>query len=339
MLIAERVSPEGPELLQIEKLYFSQEISTEESQQEIEMTKKCLEQNVTVEAIAQATLIRESDLNFLVQEMPFIFTDFRKKVEARLKIQAPAEPPAKWPRNLLPRPRELEHESVLKFSGGETAALKRLNEFIWKTDSVQNYKESRNGLLELNDSSKFSPWLSQGCLSPRKIYSELKTYEEHICKNDSTYWLFFELLWRDYFKFFSQKFGRQIFLEAGVRVSPSYKPVKDEREYLNWMEGQTSEPFVNAKMLELKHTGWMSNRGRQNVASFLFHQLKLPWTWGAKYFEKMLLDYDPDVNWGNWLYFSGKGSDPRARLFNIRGQADRYDPDQKYQKQWLKGEV
>jgi deoxyribodipyrimidine photo-lyase len=79
----------------------------------------------------------------------------------------------------------------------------------------------------------------------------------------------------------------------------------------------------------------MSNRGRQNVASFLMHDLKLPWTWGARYFEEKLIDYDPDLNWGNWLYFSGYGSDPRSRKFNIKSQAETYDPAGEYRRKWL----
>ena len=92
-------------------------------------------------------------------------------------------------------------------------------------------------------------------------------------------------------------------------------------------------------MNELNSTGWMSNRGRQNVASYLIHDLGLNWTWGASYFEKKLIDYDPDVNWGNWLYLSGRGSDPRARKFNTQKQAMTYDPNGEYQKRWDKNHL
>jgi deoxyribodipyrimidine photo-lyase len=87
-------------------------------------------------------------------------------------------------------------------------------------------------------------------------------------------------------------------------------------------------------MNELNQTGWMSNRGRQNVASYLIHDLGVNWTWGAAYFEEMLIDYDPDSNWGNWLYLSGRGSDPRARKFNTALQAETYDPDFRYRTLW-----
>ena len=87
-------------------------------------------------------------------------------------------------------------------------------------------------------------------------------------------------------------------------------------------------------MKELLQTGFMSNRGRQNVASFLVHQLQLDWRLGAEYFESQLLDYDVSSNWGNWAYVAGVGTDPRERIFNSSKQALMYDPDQKFQNLW-----
>jgi len=100
--------------------------------------------------------------------------------------------------------------------------------------------------------------------------------------------------------------------------------------------GQTDDQFVNANMNELRMTGWMSNRGRQNVASYLIHQLGLDWRLGARWFEQQLIDYDPCSNYGNWLYLSGFGSDPRPnRIFNVAKQASIYDANQEYRKLWL----
>ena len=88
-------------------------------------------------------------------------------------------------------------------------------------------------------------------------------------------------------------------------------------------------------MLELKKTGWMSNRGRQNVASYFSKNLMLDWRIGAAYFESLLIDYDVHSNYGNWMYVSGVGNDPRDRTFNVKLQAQRYDADRKYQRLWL----
>jgi len=88
-------------------------------------------------------------------------------------------------------------------------------------------------------------------------------------------------------------------------------------------------------MIELAETGWMSNRGRQNVASYLVHELGIDWRWGAAYFESLLIDYDPSSNYGNWMYVAGVGNDPRARVFSMERQAQQYDPKGLHQQTWL----
>ena len=110
---------------------------------------------------------------------------------------------------------------------------------------------------------------------------------------------------------------------------------EDADTFKRWCEGNTGQPFVDANMIELNATGFMSNRGRQIVASFLAHDLKVNWTWGASYFESLLIDYDPCSNWGNWNYVAGVGNDPRKdRYFNVESQAARYDPKNEYVKLW-----
>jgi deoxyribodipyrimidine photo-lyase len=103
-----------------------------------------------------------------------------------------------------------------------------------------------------------------------------------------------------------------------------------------WKNGETGEPFVDANMKELLLTGYMSNRGRQNTASYLMHDMGINWTWGASWFENRLVDYDPSSNWLNWAYIAGVGNDPKnGRKFNIESQAERYDPKGKYVSFWL----
>ena len=101
-----------------------------------------------------------------------------------------------------------------------------------------------------------------------------------------------------------------------------------------WCNGKTKHEFINSNMNELNKSGWMSNRGRQNVASYFAKDLKINWIIGAAYFESMLIDYDVHSNYGNWMYVSGVGNDPRDRKFNVRLQAERYDSNGKYQRMW-----
>lgn len=224
--------------------------------------------------------------------------------------------------------------AALPFRGGAQAAYERLVHYFWNTQSLSRYKETRNGLIGADYSSKLSPWLANGSISARAIYHEVEQYEAEIGANDSTYWLKFELLWREYFKFVAMKHGRRIFSPGGIQGK---KVVwKDDPQlFRQWACGSTGDRFVDANMRELLYTGFMSNRGRQNVASYFVHQLRQDWRKGAAWFESLLLDYDVASNYGNWMYAAGLGNDPRDRVFNTGRQASMYDPDGAYRNLWL----
>jgi deoxyribodipyrimidine photo-lyase len=239
----------------------------------------------------------------------------------------------------------------ISFEGGETAALKRLQHYLWDSDAVQTYKETRNQSLGMDYSTKFSPYLSLGCLSPRKVYWELQKYESERVGNESTYWVIFELLWRDFWKFAGVKYGNGLFYldgplhlrsknmsrstdGKGSSYSRSWK--NDPITFEQWTTGQTGIPWVDAGMRELNATGFMSNRLRQNVASFLSLSLGMDWRLGAAYFESLLIDHDVQSNYGNWQYVAGVGTDPRDhRKFNMIKQAKDYDPRGDYVQTWI----
>lgn len=294
-------------------------------------------------------LYHTQDLPMPVHHTPDTFTQFRKENENITPVRMPHPTPSAFP----PLPIEIERgdipqlsdfglptiepdsRSMTTFKGGEREGLKRLRYYLWETDLIKSYKETRNGMIGSDYSSKFSPWLAQGCLSPKLIYHEIKRYEQERGGNESTYWMFFELLWRDYFRLLGKKYTNRIFLKSG----PQHKPLKHLRNnqemFQLWAEGNTGVPFIDANMNELNATGYMSNRGRQNVASFLIKDLKVNWQMGAEYFESQLLDYDPCSNWGNWNYVAGVGSDPREdRYFNILTQAKNYDPRGEFVRLW-----
>jgi len=290
-----------------------------------------------------------ADLPFPISHCPDTFSQFRKEVEKFITVRTPIEfstskisSPDKLPDNgTIPELSEFgweegrtEGQFVLK--GGESEGLKALNYYLWESDNIASYKETRNGLLGRDYSSKFSAYLSQGCLSPKQVYYELKRYEKERTKNKSTYWLVFELLWRDFFRVMAKKHGNLIFQIEGTKADgpPQYF---EKPELLDkWCSARTGIPFIDANMRELNATGFMSNRGRQNVASFLVNDLQLNWILGAEYFESLLIDYDPTSNYGNWNYIAGVGSDPREdRYFNIASQARRYDPEAAYIRYWI----
>jgi deoxyribodipyrimidine photo-lyase len=231
----------------------------------------------------------------------------------------------------------IDSRAVLQFKGGETKAIARLNHYFFETKCISEYKETRNGLVGANYSSKFSAWLALGCISPRFIYDELKKYETQFEANESTYWLVFELLWRDYFRFMMKKYNSKFFQQSGIQDKGIIVNKHNTHQLQEWIVGKTGVDFVDANMKELKLTGFMSNRGRQNVASYLCNDLKLDWRFGAAYFEQQLIDYDVCSNWGNWAYLAGVGNDPRGnRYFNINKQSTDYDKNKKYRDLWLK---
>lgn len=183
--------------------------------------------------------------------------------------------------------------------GGESEALERLEHYTFGTENLSGYRWSRNKSLGLDYSSKFSPYLAVGSLSPRTIYETVKQYEQTVTKNQSTWWLIFELVWRDYFTFKGMRFGNLIFMTEGFK-SKSLDFENHQGKFSRWKDGKTGIPFIDAHIRQLNQTGYMSNRGRVNCSSYFIHDLKIDWTWGAAYFESKLIDYDVTSNWLNW---------------------------------------
>lgn len=304
--------------------------------------------NITFNEIYDQFLFHPSDIPYSdFNKIPEVFTEFRKKCEKESKIRPCVEIVAKPAENLIETSNiipsledlglesfKLDKNSAFPFRGGETAALKRIENYFFETENLSVYKKTRNGLIGESYSSKLSAWLANGSVSARTIYWEIQNYEREVCKNEDTYWLVFELIWRDYFKYVSLKHGEKIFKLDGI-LGNQYEWKSNEKALRQWINGNTREPFVNANMIELQRTGFMSNRGRQNVASYWAKEWEQDWRVAAAYFESMLIDYDVHSNYGNWMYNAGVGNDPRDRKFNIRRQAEMYDANGKYQKLWL----
>jgi len=331
------------------KVFAKKEVSYEEKQTEEKVRDALFKLKCELKTFSTSTLYHAEDLPFSIKDIPDVFTNFRKKTEKDAAIRTAFEAPnqiksLEIPVLNLPTLDELglefiniDSRAVIQFKGGETEAIKRLNYYFFESKCISNYKETRNGMVGADYSSKFSAWLALGCISPRFIYDELKKYELQFGANQSTYWLIFELLWRDYFRFMMKKHNAKFFQQAGIQDKGMSINKHNTQELQKWINGETDVDFVDANMIELKHTGFMSNRGRQNVASYLCNDLKLDWRYGAAYFEQQLIDYDVCSNWGNWAYLAGVGNDPRGnRYFNIEKQAADYDKDKKYRNLWLK---
>ncbi|KAH7037527.1 DNA photolyase, FAD-binding/Cryptochrome [Microdochium trichocladiopsis] len=264
--------------------------------------------------------------------------------------------------NLPPYPEGAE--TAHPFSGGETAGLERLDALI-KKGHANTYKTTRNGLLGEEFSTKLSAYLAQGCITARQVHAALVEFEEGNNKdfatvdgygkgeNEGTKGIRFELLWRDYMRLCNRKFKQRLFYRSGFRNAYDNKwksphatdangEQKESPEAVNntlkrLFDGTTGMGFIDASQRELIHTGYTSNRARQNVASFLAKHLSIDWRFGAEYYEMLLVDYDVSSNWANWQYVAGVGNDPRgeARIFNPVKQAFDYDKDGSYVRTWV----
>ena len=329
-----------------EEVVLQTKPATEEFERERAVREAARSEGAETRRFWTHTLHHINDLPTPPREMNDTFTPWRKEVEAnnepRETVGAPETVETPTFDNPIPTLEELgfneepteDERGALPFEGGEMRALERLNKYVWERDCLSEYKKTRNGLVGVDYSSKFSAWLARGCLSPRRVYEEVKRYESERVSNESTYWLIFELRWRDFFQFQFVKHGSDFFTSTGIRdVEKDW--IEHGELFERWCAGKTGVPFVDAAMLELNATGYMSNRGRQNVASFLTDVLGVDWRLGAAYFEGELVDYDVCSNWGNWAYQAGVGNDSRDRYFNVLKQAERYDGDGAYVRRWV----
>lgn len=311
-----------------------------EAPEELEQVASLKKAGFEVQTIWQSSMLDPHALPFRLEVMPDVFTQFRQQIE---KHQLRFTLPAQAPKNIPPLPifdaaplalpgRSSEPGSKL-FQGGEKTAQAHIQQYF-KRRLPDTYKQTRNQLIGMDCSSKFSPWLALGACSARSIAKQLSEYEGCYGANEGTYWLWFELLWRDYFRFLSFKYGKRLFHSKGLSQNPG-NPFNSE-QFLQWSSGNTGVALIDAGMRELQKTGYLSNRMRQIVASYWIYDMRGDWQAGAAWFESQLMDYDVYSNQGNWLYIAGKGTDPRGgRSFNVTKQTQDHDPDGAYRQMWL----
>ena len=334
---------------------FGEAIAAPEEEAQVQALRDA---GLTVHTVWQSSLLEPETLPFDVADMPQVFTVFRQRIEAAgLQPLPPLPAPMQLPAppdddlNILPGradsaalllQAQMDNEGCASANfpytqapcrGGESSGLAHLHNYLtppWP----DRYKQTRNALQGQHTSSHWSPWLATGALSARTIWSALRAYEQKHGANDGTYWLWFELLWRDNFRFLHRQHGRQLYAARGLSQLP--RPRHFPKDFQRWCDGRTGEPIVDAGMRELAATGFTSNRMRQIVASFLVHDLACDWRAGAAWFEAQLVDFDICSNQGNWLYVSGRGTDPRVgRRFNPAKQTQDHDPQGRFQKTWL----
>ncbi len=237
----------------------------------------------------------------------------------------------------LPTAKELgfEWEGELILDPGEKAAIERLEYFGDR--AINEYDEQRN-IPHIDGTSQLSPALKFGVIGIRTVWEKTVEAMENTrsdeTRNNIQAWQK-ELAWREFYQQAMYHFPN--LAEGPYRDAFRDFPWDNNKEYFKaWCEGKTGYPIVDAAMRQLNEIGWMHNRCRMIVASFLTKDLIINWQWGEKYFMQHLIDGDLSSNNGGWQWSASSGMDPKPlRIFNPASQAQKYDPEAEYIRQWL----
>lgn len=299
-------------------------------------------------------LYHTGDLPFPIQHTPDTFAQFRKEVERYVAIREPLPGPERTfniittqvDPGIMPDLKDLGHSSLKQdrrashlFKGGETEGLKRLENYFQDKKLLLAYQDTKDELSDNNLSTKLSPYLAQGCISPKQVYTALETAKARLGNHKSIEALFHQLMYRDFLRFMVKKYGAVVFDKGGIHERPLDRLSDDTRRFEKWMNADTGEPLIDAGMNEFKQVGYISNRMRQNLASYLVHGLEVNWQWGASFFESVLIDYDVCSNWMNWNAIAGLTHDPKdEKILKPGAQATRYDPQGDYVNRWSTNE-
>ena len=261
-----------------------------------------------------------------------VFTPFH-----RAWLRTARRPAHGAPRRLPPLPPGLEpgrlpelgdlglrQEIADPMPGGESPARQRLTRFV--ADRAAAYADTRDLIAE-DGASRLSPYLHFGCLSPREVEERVpsEAFRRQLC-------------WRDFYAHVLRHFPRNAHSEHQARYRGTIRWSRAERRFEAWCEGRTGYPLVDAGMRQLRREGWMHNRARLVVASFLTKDLGIDWRWGERWFMRLLLDGDEASNNGNWQWIASVGVDPQPafrRMFNPARQQERFDPDRAYVRRYV----
>jgi deoxyribodipyrimidine photo-lyase len=228
-------------------------------------------------------------------------------------------------RGRLPSLRKLglAQEVAEPLPGGEGPGRERLRRFLAR--GVRAYAEGRDA-LDRDGTSRLSPYLHFGCISPREV-------ERRLPRGKGGEAVRRQLCWRDFLHHVLGHFPRNARSEHQDRYRGSIRWSHAERAFEAWKEGRTGYPLVDAGMRQLRREGWMHNRTRLVVASFLTKDLGIDWRWGERWFMRLLIDGDEANNNGNWQWIASVGVDPQPafrRIYNPARHMERYDPEGAY---------
>jgi deoxyribodipyrimidine photo-lyase len=311
----EEYMPGLVEQYEITEVYHHREVATKETTVSSNVEDLLWKLKVNLKHFIGHTLYNKEDLPFPIKDIPDIFAQFKKKTERDAIVKACFLSPDVISLVEVEEWGELPcYKSVTSGPyGGEGNGIAHLNELFEEGSEIYARTNSRANADKPVYSSKLSPWLALGCLSPRKVYWAVKDAERRFGANANFNHLILGLLWRDYFRFMFKKHTLHYFTDIVTDTESTAGAQQDELHLQQWKDGNTGHGLVDKYMNELNVSGFIPHGGRLVVATFLIYVLKLNWLDGASYFEQKLIDYSPASNWGNWANVAMGGKDPRSK--------------------------
>lgn len=325
----------------IKHVYFNEQVELDEKRRDEQVLRVCHKQQIHCHIFPDQLILPPGTV-LTQQQRPYqVFTPFKKAwlaIADQQHIWQTLAPPHKKFKSHIkadPIPEKIRgfsnKISLNDWPAGENNAQQRLKIFC-KTH-LANYAKLRDVPSE-QATSRLSPYLAQGVLSPRYCmqlalkYSQCNTLSKLASHTGTATWIN-ELIWRDFYKHISYFFPR-VCMNLPFKLNMQNIPWENNHKFYEaWCIGQTGFPIVDAAMRQLNQTGWMHNRLRMLCANFLSKILLIDWRWGERYFMEHLIDGDFSANNGGWQWSASTGTDaaPYFRIFNPWTQSQRFDPD------------
>jgi deoxyribodipyrimidine photo-lyase len=337
----EEIIPQLVTEYDVNEVYHHREVAVEETKISTLVENGLWKLKINLKHFIGHTLYNKEDLPFPIKDIPDVFNQFKKKVERDAIVKPCFLAPdrlnvaevidwGKMPEieefSLSIQDNDIRADFV--YNGGEHEGLAQLHNIVV---SAQNLDKSKKIVL----ASKLSCWLAMGCLSPRKVYWELKKIDGLLGAKSTYNQILLGLLWRDYFRFMFKKHGNGFFKPQGFTANESVLYDIADPNFIKWKSGQTGLAIVDAIMNELNLTGYISGIARKTVAHYLIFNLNVCWVLGAAYFEEKLIDYNPASNWGNWANIAGVGNDQKTNAtLDLEKSIKNLDPKGEYAAMW-----
>jgi deoxyribodipyrimidine photo-lyase len=298
-------------------IYTSKEIAPDETSVETSLSKNIKAMNVDIKLFWMTTLGNAVDLPFAIAKLPFDFPEFYGKMKSGLNIKPVVPEPGQinlpqgYEAGLIPSlpmlsidPFEIGPEkksSAFFQKGGESAGLAKLDQFIEENINGTDKLTTEEPLIDYG----LSPWLSLGCLSPRRIYNTLLPYVDESPQVET---VIMDLLKRDFANWTLLRHGSRLFKPGGIKHEINKRWLNELPLFEKWTDAETENEQVNTAIKKLIATGYLTSSERDLAADYLSNELGVNWTWGAMFFESYLIDYNVSGNWLRWNSIAGVGS-------------------------------